>query len=340
VHLAPGDLEQALREDVRRGLTSSPKDLPPKWFYDHRGSVLFDEITRLPEYYPTRTERTILEERAAAVAAFGADTLIELGSGTSEKTRLLLDAMGAEGTLRRYCPFDVSEAFLREAAAELARQEPWLEVHAVVGDFEHHLGRIPGPSGRERGAGPSGREREAGPSGREPGAGKRLVAFLGSTIGNLDPDARARFFTDLGAALAPGDGLLLGTDLVKDTGRLIAAYDDAAGVTAEFNRNVLHVINRELGADFDVDCFRHVARWDTEHEWIEMRLQAQGEQHVRVDGLDLEVQFADGEQMRTEISSKFREAGVRGELEAAGFGLASWWTDPAGDFAVSLSVRR
>jgi L-histidine N-alpha-methyltransferase len=314
VHLTAEDLDRALRDDVRRGLTSTPKDLPPKWFYDHRGSELFDQITRLPEYYPTRREREIIVAHAAEVAAFGADTVIELGSGTSEKSRILLEAMRQQGSLQRYCPFDVSESFLRGAAAQLAAQQPWLEVHAVVGDFEHHLDRL--PSG-----------------------GRRLVAFLGSTIGNLDPAARARFFADLSATLRPGDGLLLGTDLVKDPERLVAAYDDGAGVTAEFNRNVLHVIDRELDADFDVERFEHVARWDAEHEWIEMHLRSTVAQQVHVGGLDLTVDFAAGELMRTEISAKLRRHGVQAELAAAGFDLQHWWTDPAGDFALSLSTK-
>jgi L-histidine N-alpha-methyltransferase len=314
VHLTADDLDVALRDDVRRGLTSTPKDLPPKWFYDHRGSQLFDEITRLPEYYPTRREREIIVAHADDVAAFGADTVVELGSGTSEKSRILLDAMRRAGSLRRYCPFDVSESFLRGAAAELAAQEPWLEVHAVVGDFEHHLDRLPT-------------------------GGQRLVAFLGSTIGNLHPEARARFFADLAAGLRPGDGLLLGTDLVKDPGRLVAAYDDDAGVTAEFNRNVLHVIDRELDADFDVERFEHVARWDGEHEWIEMHLRSTVAQQVHVRALDLTVDFAEGELMRTEISSKFRRHGVQAELATAGFELEHWWTDAADDFALSLSTR-
>jgi len=315
VHLKPDDLEQALRDDVSRGLTSTPKDLPPKWFYDHRGSELFDEITRLPEYYPTRRERAIIDERADAIASFGASTLIELGSGTSEKTRILLDAMRQEGSLTRYCPFDVSESFLRQVAAELAEAEPWLQVHAVVGDFEHHLPQL--PSG-----------------------GRRLVAFLGSTIGNLAPEARSRFFADLSGTLRPGDGLLLGTDLVKDPERLVAAYDDGAGVTAAFNKNVLAVIDRELDADFDADTFEHVARWDAHEEWIEMCLRSTVDQVVHLEGLDLSVSFLAGEELRTEVSAKFREQGVRAELAAAGFDLASWWTDGDGDFALSLSVRQ
>jgi L-histidine N-alpha-methyltransferase len=314
VHLAPDDAARALEHDVRTGLGATPKTLPPKWFYDDRGSELFDEITRLPEYYPTRTERAILDAHAADVATItGADTLVELGSGTSEKTRILLDALAKEGSLRRYVPFDVSEATLRSSAAEVAREYAGIEVHAVVGDFERHLGDLP----------------------RD---GKRIVAFLGSTIGNLDPSARREFLAEISAGLAPGDTLLLGTDLVKDPARLVAAYDDAAGVTAEFNRNVLQVINRDLRADFDADAFTHIARWDPDAEWMEMRLRADVAQHVTIATLDLTVEFADGEEVRTEISAKFRRDGITAELAAAGLAVTEWWTDPASDFALSLST--
>jgi L-histidine N-alpha-methyltransferase len=299
--------------DVRAGLGASPKTLPPKWFYDARGSELFEEITRLPEYYPTRTEHAILTAHADELAArTGADTLVELGSGTSEKTRLILDALARAGTLSRFVPFDVSEQTLRDAATAVAREYDPVTVHAVVGDFEHHLGTIPT-------------------------GGTRLVAFLGSTIGNLAPGPRATFLAEVAALLAPGDALLLGTDLVKDTPRLVAAYDDAAGVTAAFNRNVLRVLNRELDADFDPDAFDHVAHWDPDEEWIEMRLRARGPQRVNVAGLDLELDFADGETVRTEISAKFRAERVRTELRAAGLEVAAWWTDPNDDFALSLS---
>ncbi len=313
VHLEPDAATRALEADVRAGLGATPKTLPPKWFYDERGSELFDEITRLPEYYPTRTERSILVEHAQDFAELTkADTLVELGSGTSEKTRLLLDALRDAGTLERFVPFDVSEQTLRDAAAAVAAEYPGVRVHAVVGDFEHHLGDLPG-------------------------GGTRVVAFLGSTIGNLAPVPRARFLTDLAATLAPGDALLLGTDLVKDVDRLLAAYDDAAGVTAAFNRNVLSVLDRELDADFDPQAFDHVAVWDTVEEWIEMRLRSRRAQTIHVRALELEVDFAAGEEMRTEISAKFRRARVEQELAAAGFRLAEWWTDPAGDFALSLS---
>jgi L-histidine N-alpha-methyltransferase len=304
----------ALRADVLAGLTATPKSLPPKWFYDARGSDLFDRITRLPEYYPTRTERDILRAHAADIAErVRADTLVELGSGTSEKTRLLLDALRQVRTLRRFVPIDVDPTVLRSAAASLSTDYPGLHVHGIVGDFELPLGSLPGGD-------------------------RRLVSFLGSTIGNLDPGARHRLLAGLREPLGPGDAFLLGTDMVKDPGRLLAAYDDAAGVTAEFNRNVLAVINRELHADFDLGAFDHVAAWDPDAEWIEMRLRSRRAQTVTVDDLDLTVRFAAGEEMRTEISAKFRRDGVGRELAAAGFEVVQWWTDPAGDFALSLSV--
>lgn len=315
VHLGADDLAVALRADARRGLTTTPKILPPKWFYDEEGCRLFDEITRLPEYYPTRTERAILGSRASDIAQHtGADTLVELGSGTSEKTRLLLDALVTQGTLCRFVPFDVSEPTLRDAAVAIELEYPGVEVHAVVGDFERHLDHVPG-------------------------GGTRLVAFLGSTIGNLEPDARLRFYRAISAGLGPDDAFLLGTDLVKDAARLEAAYDDAAGVTAAFNRNVLAVLNRELGCDFEPQRFTHVARWDPDEEWIEMRLRSDAAQSVQVKALDLQVDFADGEEMRTEISAKFRRERVERELAAAGLALTDWWTDPAGGFALSLSRK-
>jgi len=313
VHLAPDAMARALEADVRAGLGSTPKTLPPKWFYDDRGSELFDEITRLPEYYPTRTERAILVAHARDAAELTkADTLVELGSGTSEKTRILLDALRDAGTLDQFVPFDVSEQTLRDAAAAVAHEYAGTRVHAVVGDFEHHLGTLP------RG-------------------GTRLIAFLGSTIGNFAPAPRAQFLRDLAAALAPGDALLLGTDLVKDVDRLVAAYDDDAGVTAAFNRNVLTVLNRELDADFDTDAFAHVAAFDPQEEWIEMRLRSTRAQTVTIRGLDLRVAFAADEEMRTEISAKFRRERVEHELADAGFRLAEWWTDASDDFALSLS---
>ena len=302
-----------IEEDVQRGLTADPKDIPPKWFYDDRGSELFDEITRGEEYYPTRRERAILEARAPEIALrTGADTLVELGSGTSEKTRVLLDGMRTSGTLRRFVPFDVSKRTLHDAAASIEREYAGIDVQPVVGDFTLDLDQIPN-------------------------GGRRLVVFLGGTIGNLLPDARTAFLRDVAAMLEPGDHFLLGTDLVKDVSRLEAAYDDARGITAEFNKNVLHVMNRELDADFDLDAFEHVAIFDTEHEWIEMRLRSKRAQTVRVGALELDVPFAAGEEMRTEVSAKFTRPRVERELRAAGLELVEWWTDEAGDFALSLA---
>lgn len=302
--------------EILAGLGKTPKRISPKYFYDERGSQLFDEITRLPEYYPTQREREILVQRADEIAQrSGADTLVELGSGTSEKTRLLLDALGRTGQLRRFVPFDVNESFLRSACEQIAAEHPGLRVHGVVGDFERHLPLLP------RG-------------------GRRMVAFLGSTIGNLDEEGRKAFFADLASGLEPGDSLLLGTDLVKDVARLEAAYDDAAGVTTEFNRNVLHVVNRELDADFEVESFEHVAFFEPEHERIEMWLRTPRPMNVRVAALDLHVALAAGEAIRTEISCKFKRASVEAELAAAGFVMDAWWTDTAADFALSLSTVR
>jgi len=311
----PADfLASSLRADALRGLTADPKWLPPKWFYDQRGSELFEQITLLPEYYPTRAEREILTERAGEIAAAtAARTLIELGSGSSTKTRLLLDALRERGTLSTYLPIDVSESALAGSGQALLAGYPGLTVQAVVGDFEHGL---PEPAD------------DAGP---------RLVIFLGGTIGNLPPDERARFLAGLRAGLGPQDSLLLGTDLVKDPATLVAAYDDSAGVTAQFNKNVLSVLNRELAADFDLTAFEHVARWDPDEEWIEMRLRSVAAQTVKVPGLDLAVTFAPGEEMRTEISAKFRREVVETELAAAGFELREWWTDSQSRFALSLA---
>ena len=314
-HLAADSAYEALCRDVREGLQSSPKSLPPKWFYDSVGSDLFDQITRLPEYYPTRAEAEILRAHAAEVASVtGADTLIELGSGTSEKTRILLDALQHSGALRRFVPFDVDASILSAAATAIQREYPDIEIAAVCGDFEEHLPEIP------RG-------------------GRRLFVFLGSTIGNLNRGPRAEFLAALAAVLRPGDSLLLGTDLVKDVGRLVRAYDDAAGVTAQFNRNVLAVINRELDADFDVDAFRHVASWNSDEERMEMWLRAERAQRVRIGALDLTVEFAAEEQLLTEVSCKFRTQAVAAELAQAGLRRTRWWTDDAGDFGLSLSVK-
>jgi L-histidine Nalpha-methyltransferase len=321
--LPPDYRAASLRADALAGLTATPKTLPPKWFYDAQGSALFEKITELPEYYPTRAERSILSAATDEIAALSrARVLVELGSGSSEKTRLLLSALRAAGSLRAYVPVDVSESALVGAEEALAAEYPGLAVHAVVSDFEKYLGL----------------EQPQDASGGGTAAGPRLVAFLGSTIGNMVPAERAAFLRRVRASLRPGDSFLLGTDLVKDVGVLVAAYDDSAGVTAAFNKNVLAVLNAELGADFDLDAFEHVARWDPANEWIEMRLRSTADQRARVRDLDLDVRFAAGEEMRTEVSAKFRRAGVEAELAAAGLAMRAWWTDAGERFGLSLSV--
>jgi len=315
VHLRPEDLDAALRRDARAGLTATPKAMPPVWFYDDRGCDLYEAVTRLPEYYPFRTERDLLRAEAGAIArAAGTSELVELGSGTSEKTRLLLDAMAAAPAgLTGYVPFDVAEATLRSAAAAVAADHG-IGVRAVVGDFHEHLDELPPSTGAPR-----------------------VVAFLGSTIGNFTPTQRARFLADVSDLLGPDDRFLLATDLVKPVDRLVAAYDDAAGVTAAFNRNLLAVLNRELGADFEVDRFVHRAVWDAENSWIEMRLLATEAMTVKLPEIDLVVDFDAGEQMRTEISTKFTPEGVAGDLAAVGMAVAASWTDPAGDYLLTLA---
>lgn len=302
----------ALRSDVATGLTRVPKRLPAKWFYDARGSELFEDITRLPEYYPTRAEREILLAQSCDIAAAtGARTLIELGAGSCDKTRHLLDALPELDT---YVPVDVSRSALTAAGRALIDERPHLTVHALIADFQRALPlpATPGP---------------------------RLLAFLGGTVGNLLPGERGAFLAAVRESLAPGDALLLGTDLVKDEATLVAAYDDTQGVTAEFNKNVLRVINRELGADFDLDDFEHVARWDAARSWIEMRLRARTDVTVKVPPLGLVVRFTAGEELRTEVSAKFTELGVSRELSGAGLELRRWWTDEAGRFALSLAMR-
>lgn len=314
IHLDPADMRLSLEHDVRLGLGAPQKELPPKWFYDTRGSQLFEDITHLPEYYPTRREREILEREASTIAGeTQAETLIELGSGTSSKTLLLLDALDSVGTLRRFVPFDVSESTVRAAGTALTERYPALRVQAMVGDFERHLAMLPAGD-------------------------RRLIVFLGGTIGNFLPEQRAKFLGKLAGALQPGDALLLGTDLVKDPTRLVAAYDDAAGVTAAFNRNVLTVLNRELDGNLVPERFQHVAMWNPDLEWIEMRLRSIGEQRARLQTLALDVTFSDGEELRTEISAKFRHQRVESELAEAGLELRRWWTDAAGDFALSLAL--
>jgi L-histidine N-alpha-methyltransferase len=313
-YLGEGD-ERSLADDVRDGLTRPFKELPPKHFYDSRGAQLFDQICELPEYYPTRTERAILNDTASELAAVtGAVELVELGSGTAAKTRVLLDALHAAGTLTRYVPVDVTEGMVRDCAQELIEEYPGLLVHGVVGDFERHLDHVPDATG------------------------PRLVVFLGGTIGNFPPSERRGFLTQIAALLGPEDHLLMGTDLVKDPDVLEAAYDDRQGVTAEFNRNLLHVLNRELDADFDPADFEHVARFDAGNEWIEMRLRARREHTVNVRALELPVHFDAGEEMRTEISAKFTRERIGEDLADAGLELVRWLTDPEEQFALTLSA--
>ena len=307
--------DRALAADVSAGLTSVPKQIPPKWFYDDEGSRLFGEITGLVEYYPTRREHEILRRAAPDIAALSeAGTLVELGSGFSDKTRLLLDAMAEAGTLEGFVPFDVNEAALRATASGAADAYPDVAVHGVVGEFGRDLQALPK-------------------------AGRRLVALLGGTIGNFTRLERQDFLAEIAGMSAVGETLLLGADLVKDPRRLVAAYDDAAGVTAEFNRNVLHVINRRLDADFDPERFAHVATYNDENRWVEMWLRSLGPQVVHVRSLDLRVVFADGEAMRTEISAKFRRTQIDAELSDAGFAVLAQWLDQAGDFSLTLAER-
>ena len=310
--------ERVLADDVLDGLTKPFKEIPPKHFYDARGSELFERICELPEYYPTRTERQILEDHAAAIVdETGAAELVELGSGSADKARILLDAMEQAGTLRRYIPLDVSERALEVAARQLVAEYEGLQVDGVIGDFERHLSSVPEPDG-------------------EP----RIVALLGGTIGNFPPGTRRRLLRQIGRLLGSEDRLLLGTDLVKDPEVIEAAYDDPAGITAEFNRNVLRVINRELGADFSPDAFDHIAFFDRRNEWIEMRLRARRAHTVLVSDLGLRVEFAAGEELRTEISAKFTRRRIESDFRAAGLALERWYTDPDDLFAVSLASRR
>ena len=317
VHVPTGAGDAALAEDVRRGLTSSPKWLLPKYLYDERGCELFEQITELPEYYQTRTELQILRRACAGICERHEPTeLVELGSGSSRKTAAILDAMSGCGSLRRYLPFDISPTALLDAAGRLSEAYPGMRVHAVAGDFERHLDRIP----------------------RRPARARRLVAFLGGTIGNLHPTERAPFLGSLGRLLGPDDRLVIGTDLAGDPARLEPAYDDAAGVTAAFNLNLLAMLNRELDADFALDRFQHVASYDPQMAWIDLRLRSLADQRVRIGALGLTARFAEGEEMRTELSCKFTRESVAGMYADAGLELLEWHTDDLGRFAVSVAA--
>ncbi len=319
VHLDAADLHDQLCRDARVGLTAADKWIPATWFYDEVGCDLFDQICELPEYYPTRTERSILTEHADDIARLsGAETLVELGSGTSEKTALLIDALSGRGTLQAFVPFDVAAPVLREATRRLALAHPGVAVHGVVGDFRRHLPELLAATAGER----------------------RLVVFLGGTIGNLNRAERRTFYATLAAGLTPDDTLLVGTDLVKAPERLVAAYDDAAGMTARFNLNVLKVLNSELDGDFRLDDFDHVARWNADLHRIEMRLRARRDLRVRLAAIDLSVEFARGEELLSEISCKFTPAGVAEEFRDGGFEPVAAWCDPAGDFQLTLGRPR
>ena len=304
----------ALAADVLEGLTTSTKTLPPKWFYDARGSELFDAICEQPEYYPARREAALLAEIGPAVAAqVPAGEVVELGSGSSTKTPLLLDPLAAAGTLRRYVPVDVSASAVEEAVPALLERHPGLEIDARVCDFTADLSSLHAR--------------------RNP---PRLVAFLGSTIGNLQPAELHEFLVRVRPLLGRRDALLVGHDLVKDPSVIVPAYDDAAGLTAAFNRNVLAVINRELHADFDLDAFAHEASWNAALERIEIRLRSRRAQVVRIASLGLEVTFQAGESILTEISRKFRRDVIERAAARAGLRLRSWHTDADGWYGVSL----
>lgn len=314
-HMGPADLEVQLRRDARKGLTAAQKSIPSKWFYDYTGSMLFDQITRLPEYYLTRAERQILRERAAGIVTeTGAEVLVELGCGLSEKTRILLDAFGRMGNLDTFVPFDVDGDVLEMAAKELSGRYPDLRVQGIVGDFERHLHAVQMP-------------------------GRSLVIFLGSTIGNLNPVQRQDLLVQLSRSLKPGDSFLLGVDLVKDIDVIEAAYNDAAGISASFNLNILNVLNSRLGADFEVASFEHLARFNVETEQMEMYLRSLRAQCVSLGDLGLTIEFAEGELLHTEISAKFRKEGLQDELISAGLEPSRWWTDAGNNFALSLSVK-
>ncbi|NNF55349.1 MAG: L-histidine N(alpha)-methyltransferase [Acidimicrobiales bacterium] len=299
----------SLLQDLIHGFSLTPPSIPPKWFYDERGSELFEAITRLPEYYPTEAERTLLVANAAEIVGIGSsDTLIELGAGISDKTTALLDAMQQNGAPLRYVPFDISSDAIDEGAQRLYERYDSIEIRGVVGDIDHDLGELPT-------------------------SGRPLVALLGGTIGNYEPAARATLLRSIASVLGPDDLFLLGTDRVKDAGRLVAAYDDAAGVTAEFNRNVISVIATLLDLDLKPADFDHRAVWNAEQEWIEMHLVANTPVELTIPGISR--QLEPGDHILTEISAKFTPDRLRSDLDAAGLNILKTWTD--GDFTLSLS---
>lgn len=312
VHVGP-DAGSTLAQDVREGLAEPPRALPPKHFYDARGSELFDAICDTPEYYVMRSEQALLEEVVDDLVADAAPTdLVELGSGAARKTRALLEAMLRHTDQVRYVPLDVSGPMLRRSAAALLEDYPTLRVHGVVADYERHLDRIPEGD-------------------------RRLIAFLGSTLGNFDDDGAVTFLRNVAAHMRPQDRLLLGLDLVKSPQVLHAAYNDAQGVTAAFNKNVLAVINAQLGADFDLAAFEHVARFVPERSQMEMFLVSRVPQTVRIERLEMTVELAAKEAIHTEISRKFTREGAARTLARAGLSIERWDTSPDGYFALALA---
>jgi L-histidine N-alpha-methyltransferase len=307
--------EARLARDVREGLGASLPTIPSAYLYDDRGSRLFEEITRQPEYYQTRTEEALLELVAARVVqAVRPAELVELGSGVGRKIRAVLDALAELGGPRRCVLFDINERFLRDSVTRLAAEYPAVQVAGVHGDFRHDLERL--------GSG-----------------GSRLVLLLAGTMGNIHPDRLGEFLSGLARQLAPGDGFLVGVDLVKDSQRLEEAYNDRAGVTAEFNLNILRVLNRELGADFDLAAWEHRAFYDSEQAWIEMRLRSLRAQRVLLPGIDLELDFARGDEIRTEISAKYTRESLRARLAGTGLAPDQWHTDPEERFGLALLRR-
>ena len=301
--------------DVALGLSKHQKELPSKYFYDHRGSELFEAITELPEYYPTRVERALLTaEIPAVLRELRPASLVELGAGSASKTRIILDAMRDAGNARCYVPIDVSATFLDETAARVRAEYPGLVVNPIVADFTARPSRI------------------------DPLPHPAMIAFLGSTIGNFTPIEAQQLLSGIRATMAPGDRFLLGADLRKDLTRLLAAYDDTAGITAQFNLNMLRVLNRELGADFNETLFRHRATYDGFLHRIEMHLVSDGAQTVCVPGAGV-FDFAEGETVRTEISCKYDRLSIEHTLAAAGLRLEQWFTDGAADFALAVAVR-
>jgi L-histidine N-alpha-methyltransferase len=304
-----------MAEEVRRGLTARPPWLPCKYFYDDRGSELFEQITRQSEYYQTRTEEALLERYASDVIARAAPVeLVELGSGAGRKIGSLLEAMARRGRAGRLVLFDINALFVDEAARRIAARFPDAEVHGVTGDFTEDL----------HGLGPG---------------GGRLAVFLAGTIGNLHPGDVPRFLTRVALQLEPGDGLLVGMDLVKDVARLEAAYNDAAGVTAEFNRNILRHCNAVLGADFDADAWEHVAFYDAARAWIEMRLRSRVDCRVSIPGARLDLAFRAGDEISTEISCKYTRDSFARMLPGTGLVLDHWYTDDDHLFALALLRR-